>query len=53
MFDAAIAAAQHHQFMPDAVRTLLPDTIKGRLFVTGFGKASAAMAQALEAEMPD
>ena len=53
MFDAAIAAAQPHQFMPDAVRTLLPDTIKGRLFVTGFGKASAAMAQALEAEMPN
>jgi hydroxypyruvate reductase len=53
MFDAAIAAAQPHQFMPDAVRTLLPDTIKGRLFVTGFGKASAAMAQVLEAEMPN
>ena len=53
LFDAAVAAAQPVQFMPEAVRTLLPDTISGRLFVTGFGKASAAMAQALEAEMPD
>ena len=53
LFDAAVAAAQPAQFMPEAVRTLLPDTISGRLFVTGFGKASAAMAQALETEMPD
>ncbi len=44
MFDAAIAAAQ-----PDAcIPTHLPKPPKGRLVVIGAGKASAAMARAVE-----
>ena len=53
MFDATVAAAQPAKFMPRALDTFLPANIKGKLFVTGFGKASAAMAQALEANLPD
>ena len=45
MFDAAVAAAQPGLCVP----THLPDPPKGRTVVVGAGKASAAMAQALEA----
>ena len=44
MFDAAIAAAQPALCVPPH----LPDTPKGRLVVIGAGKASAAMARAVE-----
>ena len=44
MFDAAIAAAQPSQ----CVALHLPETPKGRLIVIGAGKASAAMARAVE-----
>lgn len=48
MFDAAVAAAQ-----PDlCVPAHLPDPPKGRTVVIGAGKASAAMARALEAHWP-
>ena len=45
MFDAAIAAAQPALCVPPA----LPEKPKGRLIVIGAGKASAAMARAVEA----
>jgi hydroxypyruvate reductase len=48
MFDAAIAAAQPTL----CVSPLLPEPPKGRLVVIGAGKASAAMAQAVEARWP-
>jgi glycerate 2-kinase len=50
MFDAAIASAQPARCIP----AHLPDpaSIKGRLIVIGAGKASAAMAQAVEAHWP-
>ena len=48
MFDAAVAAAQPARFIPEALNRLLPDQLEGRLFVTGFGKASAGMARAVE-----
>lgn len=44
MFDAAIAAAQPDRCVPP----FLPARPKGRLIVLGAGKASAAMAQAVE-----
>ncbi|HCB14776.1 MAG TPA: glycerate kinase [Gammaproteobacteria bacterium] len=44
MFEAAIAAAQPARCVPPH----LPDPPKGRLIVIGAGKASAAMAQAVE-----
>jgi hydroxypyruvate reductase len=44
LFSAAIAAAQPHLCLPQR----LPDAPKGRTIVIGAGKASAAMAQALE-----
>ena len=44
MFDAAIAAAQAHVCLPPH----LPERPKGRLVVIGAGKASAAMARAVE-----
>ncbi|HRF44949.1 MAG TPA: glycerate kinase [Candidatus Competibacteraceae bacterium] len=44
MFEAAIAAAQPARCVPPH----LPDPPKGRLIVIGVGKASAAMAQAVE-----
>ena len=44
MFDAAVAAAMPGLCMP----TALPEKPKGRTIVIGAGKASAAMAQALE-----
>ncbi|MEI2782026.1 MAG: glycerate kinase [Candidatus Competibacter sp.] len=45
MFDAAVAAAQPARCVPPH----LPEAPKGRLVVIGAGKASAAMAQAVEA----
>lgn len=44
MFDAAIAAAQPDKVIPP----FLPPRPKGRLIVVGAGKASAAMARAVE-----
>ncbi len=48
MFDAAIAAAQPALCVP----RFLPDPPKGRLVVIGAGKASAAMARAVEDHWP-
>jgi hydroxypyruvate reductase len=48
MFDAAVAAAQPALCLPPH----LPAPPKGRTIVIGAGKASAAMAQALEAHWP-
>ncbi|MGH8447611.1 MAG: glycerate kinase type-2 family protein, partial [Solimonas sp.] len=44
MFDAAIASAQPALRVP----AFLPSSVKGRLIVIGAGKASAAMARAVE-----
>jgi hydroxypyruvate reductase len=48
MFDAAIASAQAAVCVPPH----LPDPPRGRLIVTGAGKASAAMARAVEMNWP-
>lgn len=48
MFDAAIASAQPALCIPPH----LPQAPKGRLIVVGAGKASAAMAQAVEKNWP-
>jgi hydroxypyruvate reductase len=48
MFDAAVAAAQPSHCVPPH----LPAAPKGRLIVLGAGKASAAMAAAVEAAWP-
>jgi len=48
MFAAAIAAAQPAERIP----AFLPETPRGRLIVIGTGKASAAMAQAVERNWP-
>ena len=48
MFDAAVAAAQPSHCVPPH----LPAAPKGRLIVIGAGKASAAMAQAVEKHWP-
>ena len=48
MFDAAIAAAQPSHCIPPH----LPEMPKGRLIVLGAGKASAAMARAVEDHWP-
>src|SRR5688572_6266137 len=48
MFDAAVAAALPARIVP----AHLPDPPKGRTIVVGAGKASAAMAQALERHWP-
>jgi hydroxypyruvate reductase len=48
MFDAAIASAQPALCIP----AHLPEPPRGRLIVIGAGKASAAMAQAVEANWP-
>src|SRR6516165_11761849 len=49
MFEAAVAAALPAKCVP----AHLPPAPKGRTIVVGAGKASAAMAQALEAHWPD
>lgn len=48
MFQAAIEAAQPHRCIPEH----LPEPPKGRLVIIGAGKASAAMAQAVEQHWP-
>src|SRR5260370_34512812 len=48
MFDAAISAAQPAHCIPPH----LPATPRGRLLVIGAGKASAAMARAVEDNWP-
>jgi hydroxypyruvate reductase len=48
LFDAAVASAQPSRCLPQH----LPLPPKGRLIVVGAGKASAAMAQAVEAHWP-
>jgi hydroxypyruvate reductase len=48
MFTAAIAAAQPASCLPTALADLLPRAPRGRLIVVGAGKASAAMARAVE-----
>ncbi|GAB3453489.1 glycerate kinase [Massilia terrae] len=48
MFNAAVDAAQPHRRIP----LYLPSPPKGRTIVLGAGKASAAMAQALERNWP-
>lgn len=50
MFEAAIASAQPHVCVPPQLP--LPSEVKGRLIVIGAGKASAAMARAVEAHWP-
>ena len=52
MFAAAVDAAHPDKFMPDAVARLVPDRLSGRLFITGFGKASALMARVAESHLP-
>jgi hydroxypyruvate reductase len=49
LFDAAVAAAQPALCLPPH----LPAPPKGRVVVIGAGKASAAMARAVEAHWPD
>jgi glycerate 2-kinase len=46
MFEAAIASAQPHLCVPPHLPS--PDEVRGRLIVIGAGKASAAMARAVE-----
>ncbi len=46
LFDAALAAADPARIVPDALDSLTPPT--GRIIVIGAGKASAAMARAVE-----
>ncbi len=52
MFDAAIEAAQPARCIPRFLATLLPEPSRGRLIVIGAGKASAAMARAVEEHWP-
>ena len=52
MFDAAVAAAQPARCVPPHLADLLAAPPRGRLIVLGAGKASAAMAQAVEAHWP-
>ena len=49
LFDAAVASANPHKVLA----AHLPEKPKGRCIVVGAGKASAAMAAALEAAWPD
>jgi hydroxypyruvate reductase len=48
MFEAAIHAAQPDHCVPSNLFSLLPEPGKGKVLVIGAGKASAAMARALE-----
>ena len=50
MFEAAIASAQPQLCVPPHLPR--PDEVKGRLLVIGAGKASAAMARAVEQHWP-
>jgi hydroxypyruvate reductase len=48
MFEAAIESAQPDHCVPRGLASVLPEPGKGRTIVIGAGKASAAMARALE-----
>lgn len=50
MFDAAVASAQPELCVPPHLPD--PSTVRGRLLVIGAGKASAAMARAVEQHWP-
>ena len=52
MFDAAVQTAHPENFTAAAVARTLEVAPTGRIFVTGFGKASAVMASAFEAAAP-
>jgi len=52
MYEAAVQAAQAEHFIAEAVQKTLESLPKGRVFVTGFGKASAVMASAFEKAAP-
>ena len=52
MFDAAVQTAHPENFTAAAVARTLEIAPTGRIFVTGFGKASAVMASAFEAAAP-
>lgn len=52
MFAAAIESAQPARCVPEFLARLLPEPPRGRLIVVGAGKASAAMARAVEAHWP-
>ncbi len=52
MFDAAVQTAHPENFIAAAVAETLAAAPTGRIFVTGFGKASAVMASAFEAAAP-
>lgn len=52
MFDAAVQTAHPENFIAAAVAETLVAAPTGRIFVTGFGKASAVMASAFEAAAP-
>ena len=52
MYQAAVQAAHPENFIGDAVQKTLQSLPKGRVFVTGFGKASAVMASAFEDAAP-
>ncbi|MBS1190133.1 MAG: glycerate kinase [Rhodocyclaceae bacterium] len=52
LFDAALAAADPARCLPPLLPALLPEPGDGRLIVVGAGKASAAMARAVEDHWP-
>ena len=52
MFAAAIESAQPARCIPSCLAALLPEPPRGRLIVIGAGKASAAMARAVEDHWP-
>ncbi len=52
MFDAAVQTALPKNFIATAVARTLEVVPAGRILVTGFGKASAEMANAFEAAVP-
>jgi glycerate 2-kinase len=52
LFDVAVARAQPDQVIPDAVADIAAAPPERRIVVVGAGKASAAMAQALENSVP-
>lgn len=52
LFDAALAAADPAVLVPQALACMNPPEPGGRLIVVGAGKASAAMAQAVERHWP-
>ena len=53
MFDTAVSTAHPDNFIGEVVEKTMQALPEGRVFVTGFGKASAVMAHAFEAAAPD